>query len=54
MVSARRWQREGPLHATLRNWMLRSAYALGADPERLVRRYAPNPPGGSEDEEAAP
>jgi hypothetical protein len=42
IVSPRRWQREGPLRATLRNWILRAAYACGADPARLARRYAPH------------
>ena len=41
-VSARRWEREGPLRATFRNWMLRTRYRLGADPERLAGRYAPH------------
>ena len=43
-VSPRRWQREGPLRATFRNWILQVRYAAGADPERLARRYAPHPP----------
>jgi rSAM/selenodomain-associated transferase 2 len=43
-VSARRWQREGALRATLRNWILSAAYAAGASPERLQRHYAPHPP----------
>ncbi|MCC6407691.1 MAG: TIGR04283 family arsenosugar biosynthesis glycosyltransferase [Planctomycetes bacterium] len=41
-VSARRWQREGALRATLRNWMLMAAFLAGADPARLVRRYPPH------------
>jgi rSAM/selenodomain-associated transferase 2 len=38
-VSARRWQREGPLRCTLRNWILTLAYAAGVPPERLARHY---------------
>jgi len=41
-VSPRRWQREGALRATLRNWSLTLAYAVGASPERLARYYAPH------------
>ena len=39
-TSARRWQRHGVLATILLMWRLRAAYALGADPERLARRYA--------------
>lgn len=38
-VSARRWQREGWLYCTLRNWLLVSLYGLGVPPDRLVRWY---------------
>lgn len=41
-VSARRWEREGALRCTLRNWMLSVAFLAGADPERLARRYEPS------------
>ena len=41
-ISARRWEREGRLGATLRNWALRTAHALGADPRRLARLYRPH------------
>lgn len=40
-VSARRWQAEGALRRTVRNWMLTVGYAAGVDPARLARRYAP-------------
>lgn len=43
-VSPRRWQREGPLRCTLRNWMLRILYTLGVAPERLLRMYPPQSP----------
>lgn len=39
-TSARRWQKHGVLATILLMWRLRAAYALGADPERLARRYA--------------
>lgn len=41
-VSPRRWQREGALRATLRNWMLTSAYFAGANPAALARWYRPH------------
>jgi rSAM/selenodomain-associated transferase 2 len=39
ITSARRWEREGVISATLRNWLLLSAYTLGVAPETLVRYY---------------
>jgi rSAM/selenodomain-associated transferase 2 len=42
VVSARRWQREGPLRTTLRNWMLVCAYKAGMSPQRLARFYRPH------------
>lgn len=41
ITSARRWEEEGVLYATLRNWLLLGAYALGASPDRLARYYKP-------------
>lgn len=41
-VSARRWEREGALRTTLRNWILRLAYRFGTDPWLLERHYAPH------------
>lgn len=38
-TSARRWESEGVLTCTLRNWVLISLYFLGASPERLARFY---------------
>ncbi|MEQ9409022.1 MAG: TIGR04283 family arsenosugar biosynthesis glycosyltransferase [Fuerstiella sp.] len=38
-VSPRRWQRNGVLTQTLRNWALIAAAHLGARPDRLVRFY---------------
>ncbi len=42
MTSARRWEREGILRCTLRNWALQLSYALGVKPERLVKWYKEN------------
>ena len=38
-TSARRWEKEGVLYCTLRNWMLILLYLLGVSPERLARFY---------------
>jgi rSAM/selenodomain-associated transferase 2 len=38
-TSGRRWERHGTLRTILLMWRLRLAYALGADPHRLARRY---------------
>ncbi len=42
MTSSRRWEREGVLYATLRNWLLITAYCFGMPPEKLVRYYKNN------------
>ncbi|HEX7124923.1 MAG TPA: TIGR04283 family arsenosugar biosynthesis glycosyltransferase, partial [Thermodesulfobacteriota bacterium] len=42
-VSARRWEREGTLYATLRNAVLAGLFYLGVDPARLARWYRPEP-----------
>ena len=39
VTSGRRWQRHGTVRTILLMWRLRLAYALGADPHRLARRY---------------
>lgn len=39
--SARRWEREGRLRRTVKNWGLTLLWAAGVDPERLARYYAP-------------
>jgi rSAM/selenodomain-associated transferase 2 len=39
VTSGRRWQRHGTIRTILLMWRLRLAYALGADPRRLARRY---------------
>jgi glycosyltransferase involved in cell wall biosynthesis len=43
LADARRWKREGPLRASLRNVVLLSLYLAGAAPNRLARWYAPEP-----------
>jgi rSAM/selenodomain-associated transferase 2 len=39
MTSARRWEKEGVIRCTLRNWLLISLYFAGVSPERLSRLY---------------
>lgn len=39
MTSTRRWDKEGILSCTLRNWILSTLYYLGVSPERLNRFY---------------
>lgn len=39
VTSGRRWKRRGTLGTIVLMWRLRLAYALGADPHRLARRY---------------
>ncbi len=38
-ISARRWQTKGVVRQTLLNWRLQIAYACGASPESLKKRY---------------
>ncbi|MFH1103198.1 MAG: TIGR04283 family arsenosugar biosynthesis glycosyltransferase [Pseudomonadota bacterium] len=38
-TSSRRWEKEGILYCTLRNWALISLYLLGLPPSRLARFY---------------
>jgi rSAM/selenodomain-associated transferase 2 len=38
-TSPRRWEEEGALYCTIRNWMLLSLYMCGAPPEKLVKYY---------------
>jgi rSAM/selenodomain-associated transferase 2 len=38
-TSARRWEREGVLYCTLRNWILVLLWRIGVSPERLARFY---------------
>lgn len=39
LVSSRRWDKEGPLYTTLRNWILATLYLVGVSPARLYRWY---------------
>ena len=41
-ISPRRWEKEGILRCSLRNWILRALYECGVPPERLARRYRPH------------
>ncbi len=38
-TSGRRWEKHGTLRTIVLMWRIRLAYALGADPSRLARRY---------------
>ena len=38
-TSPRRYEQEGIIYTTIRNWMLQLQYSLGVSPERLVRWY---------------
>ena len=38
-TSPRRWEKEGVVYCTLRNWTLITLYMLGVNPEKLVRFY---------------
>lgn len=39
LTSVRRWEREGILYCTCRNWVLQILYSLGVSPMRLARWY---------------
>lgn len=39
LTSARRWECEGVLRCTARNWAIQALYACGVPPERLVKWY---------------
>ncbi len=41
LTSARRWEKEGLLYTTLRNWSLASLYLVGVSPYRLYNWYRP-------------
>lgn len=38
-ISARRWQENGVIRQTLRNWSILARHALGVPPDRLVAHY---------------
>ncbi len=39
MTSPRRWEKEGVIYCTLRNWTLQALYLLGVSPEKFVNFY---------------
>ena len=39
VTSARRWEAEGVVYCTLRNWVLMLFYLLGVPPDRLAKFY---------------
>ena len=39
MTSPRRWEKEGVIYCTLRNWTLQALYFLGISPDKLARFY---------------
>lgn len=39
MTSPRRWEKEGVIYCTLRDWTLQVLYFLGISPDKLVRFY---------------
>lgn len=47
LVSPRRWEQEGIIACTLRNWLILSLYYLGVSPNRLWRWYRPQQPSES-------
>jgi len=42
-TSARRWEKEGKIYCTLRNWILISLFLLGLKPDKLAAFYKNNP-----------
>ncbi|MEM6798534.1 MAG: TIGR04283 family arsenosugar biosynthesis glycosyltransferase [Planctomycetota bacterium] len=43
-ISARRWNENGVVRQTLKNWAILAAWGLGVSPEVLVRWYRPSSP----------
>ena len=39
MTSPRRWEKEGVIYCTLRNWALQALYLLGVSPHKLANFY---------------
>jgi rSAM/selenodomain-associated transferase 2 len=46
MTSPRRWENEGVIYCTLRNWTLRALYLLGISPHKLALFYRTYDRGG--------
>ncbi len=38
-TAPRRWEEEGLIYGTLRNWVLMILYLMGVSPHRLVKYY---------------
>ncbi|MGA2516636.1 MAG: TIGR04283 family arsenosugar biosynthesis glycosyltransferase [Thermodesulfobacteriota bacterium] len=45
MTSPRRWEKEGVIYCTVRDWVLRILYLLGISPDQLATFYKDNYPG---------
>jgi len=41
-TSRRRWEQEGIIKCTLRNWMIRALYYIGIQPDKLAKFYSPH------------
>jgi len=39
MTSPRRWEKEGVVYCTLRNWTLQVLYFFGVSPDHLAKYY---------------
>jgi len=39
MTSPRRWEKEGVIYCTLRNWILQTLYFMGVSPDKLIHFY---------------
>jgi hypothetical protein len=39
MTSPRRWEKEGVVYCTLRDWILQVLYFLGISPDKLAKFY---------------
>jgi rSAM/selenodomain-associated transferase 2 len=52
-ISSRRWEREGFLYTTIRNWLVTLVYLLGGSPGHLVKWYAPEWKGAVNSENRA-
>ncbi len=46
MTSPRRWEKEGVLYCTLRNWTLQALYLFGVSPHKLATLYKSSCRGG--------
>ncbi len=52
-ISSRRWEREGFLYTTIRNWLVTLVYFMGGSPRHLVKWYAPERKGAVNSERGA-